>query len=59
MERTICDIIRSRSRIADETVISALKLYAASQQKNLAKLSLYASKMGIVQKVRDYMEMLL
>lgn len=59
MERTICDIIRSRSRIADETFLASLKQYAVSSNKNLAKLSLYASTMGILQQVRKYMEVLL
>ena len=59
MDRTICDIIRSRSRIADETFIASLKQYAASSNKNLGKLYQYASKMGIVAKVRKYMEVLL
>lgn len=59
MDRTICDIIRSKSRIADETFIASLKQYAASSNKNLGKLNQYASKMGIVAKVRKYMEVLL
>lgn len=59
MDRTVCDIIRSRSRMADETFIAALKLYAANSNKNLAHLSLYATKMGIMQNVRKYMEVLL
>ncbi len=59
MDRTVCDIIRSRSRMADETFIAALKLYATNSNKNLANLSLYATKMGIMQNVRKYMEVLL
>lgn len=59
MDRTICDIVRSRSRMADETFISSIKQYAVSPDKNLANLSLYASKMGILTQVRKYMEVLL
>ena len=59
IDRTICDIVRSRSRMADEIVLSSLKQYAASSNKNLANLSMYASKMGILQQVRNYMEVLL
>lgn len=59
IDRTICDIIRSRSRIADETFLSSLKRYASNSDKNLANLSLYANKMGILQQVRKYMEVLL
>lgn len=59
MERTICDVIRSRSRIADETFISSLKYYAANPNKNLVNLSMYADKMGVLKKVRKYLEVLL
>lgn len=59
IDRTICDIVRSRSRMADEIVLSSLKQYTASSNKNLANLSMYASKMGILQQVRNYMEVLL
>ncbi len=59
MDRTICDIVRSRSRIADETFLSSLKQYAVSHNKNLANLSLYADKMGVLQQVRQYLEVLL
>ena len=59
MDRTICDIVRSRNRIADETFLSSLKQYAANPNKNLANLSIYASKMGILLQVRKYLEVLL
>lgn len=59
IDRTICDIVRSRSRMADETFITSIKNYAASPDKNLANLSLYASKMKILSQVRQYLEVLL
>ena len=59
IDRTICDIVRSRSRMADETFIASIKNYAASPNKNLANLSLYASKMKILSQVRQYLEVLL
>lgn len=59
MDRTICDIVRSRSRMADETFISSIKNYAATPHKNLSNLSLYATKMGILPQVRQYLEVLL
>ena len=59
IDRTICDIVRSRSRMADETFITAIKNYAVSPNKNLANLSLYASKMKILSQVRQYLEVLL
>lgn len=59
IDRTICDIVRSRSRMADETFITSIKNYAASPNKNLANLSLYASKIKILSQVRQYLEVLL
>ena len=59
MDRTICDIVRSRSRMADETFITSIKNYAASSNKNLSNLSIYATKMGILSQVRQYLEVLL
>ena len=35
LERTICDVIRSRNKIGTETFLSALKQYAASPKKDL------------------------
>ncbi|MBQ3124900.1 MAG: hypothetical protein IJC09_05730 [Clostridia bacterium] len=59
MDRTVCDIIRSRSRMADETFITAMKNYAKSPGKNLANLTLYAREMKILYQVRKYLEVLL
>lgn len=59
MDRTICDIVRSRSRMADETFITSIKQYAANSNKNLANLSVYASKMRVLSQVRQYLEVLL
>ncbi len=59
MDRTICDIVRSRSRMADETFISSIRNYATNPDKNLSNLSLYATKMGILSQVRQYLEVLL
>lgn len=59
MDRTICDIVRSRNRMADETFIAAIKNYAKNPNKNLSNLSLYATKMSILSQVRKYLEVLL
>jgi predicted transcriptional regulator of viral defense system len=58
-ERTICDILRSRSRMDEETVIAAIKLYSDSKEKNLHNLGKYAEIFKVSQKVRQYMEVLL
>lgn len=59
LERTVCDIIRSRSKIGTETFLAALKMYAANPNKNLNKLNRYAKEMNIAGIVRKYMEVLL
>ena len=58
-ERTICDLLRSRSRLDEETVIGAVKRYAESTDKNLNLLSEYASQLGVSKIVKRYMEVLL
>lgn len=59
LERTICDIVRSRNRIGIETFLFALKMYAASSKKDLNKLNDYAEQMQLANVVRRYMEVLL
>ncbi|MDO4340878.1 MAG: type IV toxin-antitoxin system AbiEi family antitoxin domain-containing protein [Eubacteriales bacterium] len=58
-ERTICDLVRSRNRLDEETVISAIKNYAVSPEKNLNVLAVYASKFCVDKVLRRYMEVLL
>lgn len=58
-ERTLCDILRSRSRIDEETVIAAVKNYAAYDHKNLSTLYKYAELFKVGQQVKYYMEVLL
>lgn len=59
LERTICDVIRSRNKLGTETFISALKMYAASPKKNLNKLNTYATQLRIANVLRQYLEVLL
>lgn len=59
LERTICDIVRSRNKIGTETFLAALKLYAASSKKDLNKLNAYAKQIHIAGIVRKYLEVLL
>ena len=58
-ERTICDILRSRNKMDEETVISAVKNYAASVEKNLNLLAEYALVFGVSKILKSYMEVLL
>lgn len=59
VERTICDIIKNKSKIDVEIFSKALKEYARSENKNLNKLTKYAEIMNIKKKVSEYMEVLL
>jgi predicted transcriptional regulator of viral defense system len=56
VERTVCDIIRSRSRMDNETFLGAIRTYGASSRKNLPLLFRYAEEMGIARKVHQVME---
>ena len=59
LERTICDIIRSRNKLGTETFLAALKMYAANPKKNLNKLNSYATQLRIANVLRQYLEVLL
>ena len=55
-ERTICDVLRSRNRLDEETVISAIKNYAISAEKDLNLLAIYSAQFGVEKVVKRYME---
>lgn len=59
LERTICDLLRSRSRMDEETVISAIKNYAVFKDKDLNCLAAYAEKFKVSKILKKYMEVLL
>ena len=59
LERTICDVIRSRNKLGTETFLAALKLYAANPKKNLNQLNIYAKQMRVEKVLRQYLEVLL
>ena len=58
-ERTICDIIRSYSRIDIETYTNALRTYVKSPVRNLPRLMAYARALGMEKKVHNKLEVLL
>ena len=59
LERTICDVIRSRNKMGTETFLAALKQYAASPKKELNRLNSYAKKMSLTNVARQYLQVLL
>lgn len=58
-ERTICDILRSRSRLDEETVLSAIKNYASFGGKDLNKLGNFAEAFKVSNPLRIYLDVLL
>lgn len=59
LERTICDLVRSRSHIDQQTLTAALKGYARRPDKRLDALASYASQLGVERLVHNYLEVLL
>lgn len=59
LERTVCDIVRSRNKVGTETFLAALKLYATNPQKDLNKLDTYAKQLRVSKVLRQYLEVLL
>ena len=59
MDRTICDVIRSKDKIDIQIFNYALKGYMASSNKKLPNLMKYAKILGVENKVRTYTEVML
>lgn len=58
IERSICDIIRSKNRMDFEHIKHSVREYIKRKDKDLVKLSLYAEKLGIKEVVMDYVGMM-
>lgn len=59
LERTICDIVRSRNQIDVQVRNAALKGYVKKKGRNLDRLHTYAKNFYIQNIVREYLEILL
>ena len=59
LERTVCDVVRSRNKLGTETFLSALKLYAASPKKDLNRLNTYAKELRVANVLHQYLEVLI
>jgi predicted transcriptional regulator of viral defense system len=59
IERTLCDIAKARHKADIQVVNHAMKTYAGSGNKDLAKLLAYAEILRVKPKVLAYMEVLL
>lgn len=58
-ERTICDILRSRSRVDEETIVDALRRFAATATKDLNRLADYSRLFAIEKLVHERLGVLL
>ena len=59
MERTICDVLRSRRHIEMQTFQGALKTYARRGDKDLRTLLRYAKMFRVEKILRQYLGVLL
>lgn len=59
VERTICDVIRSRNKMDTQIVNDALKRYTSLKTADYNRLYQYASQLGIQNVVQKYLEVLL
>lgn len=59
LERTICDLIRSRKKIEAQSIQTAMKNYADRPDKNIRKLLKYGKMLRVDNVLRQYLEVLL
>lgn len=59
IERTLCDILRSRNDIEVQVFQDALKAYAKRKDKNLRNLMKYAEALNVSTILKPYLEVLL
>ena len=59
IERTLCDILRSRNNIEMQVFQDALKTYVKRQDKNLRNLMKYANALSVSNILTPYLEVLL
>ncbi len=59
MDRTVCDMVRSKDRMDIQVFATAMKEYMQSKKKNLNSLMTYAKAFGIENTVRMYTEVML
>ncbi len=59
VERTLCDMVKETHHADIQVVNQAMKEYALSKEKNIARLMSYAEKLRVAPKISSYMEILL
>jgi predicted transcriptional regulator of viral defense system len=59
IERTLCDIVKTRHKADIQVVNQAMRMYAGSREKDIARLMDYAERLRVKSKILTYMEILL
>jgi len=59
LERTICDVVRTRNEMDVQFVNQVLKKYVNLRERNINQLMDYAGQFGIQKIMREYIEVLL
>ena len=59
VERTLCDIVKGNNSCDIQLVNQAMKIYAVSKEKDIAKLIASAERLRVQPKILRYMEVLL
>ena len=58
-ERTLCDIVKGNNSCDIQLINQAMKTYAGSMEKDMAKLIAYSERLRVKPKILRYMEVLL
>lgn len=58
VERTVCDILRSRNRVDSQTLAAAMKNYVARKDQDWSRLREYSEAFRITKLLRQYLEVL-
>ena len=56
LERTICDMVRSRKRIGEEKVLQSIKAYLSFENKDMERLFIYAEQFHISSYLYKFLE---
>lgn len=59
IERTLCDMVKIRHKADIQVVNKAMRMYAGSRDKDIARLMDYAHRLRVKSKILTYMEILL
>ena len=59
IERTLCDMVRTRHKADIQVVNEAMRIYAGSREKDIGRLMDYAQRLRVKPKILTYLEILL